>query len=190
MFKENRNREQLGHLFPQIPISHPRKGTCSNIWQVGAVMNILLKGQKINFNKDGSNPRSKLDRVHNYNPGMGFGFNHSLGLDHPDCANRYSRRLRDLVKDCLLREPLTRPSSIQLVQRTTEGLECTVQVIQGTTPSIPPSIAFRKVSFVAISNPEPPLEWTIDTSEFELDMRDEELLASNAPTDTAGGKGF
>lgn len=60
-------------------------------------MKILLKGQLVNFNKAEPGPESKLDRCQRYGFGTGGGINHSFGLDEPDCVNRYSCRLRELV---------------------------------------------------------------------------------------------
>jgi serine/threonine protein kinase len=145
-------------------------------------MNILLKGQLVNFNKAGSDPESKLDRCQTYNFRTGGGINHSVGLDEPDCVNRYSCRLRELVKHCLMREPLSRPSSVQLVRRTTEGLAIAHNVARDSPPNIPQQIASRNILFRAAKNPEPPIEWTIDLSEFKLDMQDKELLSPNVPT--------
>jgi hypothetical protein len=152
-------------------------------------MNILLKGQKLNFNNEGANPRSTLDRSL-HNPRIGSSVNHSIGLDEPDCVNRYSRCLRELVKDCLLREPLTRPSSIQLIQRTAQGLRSALEAIRGLPPDPPDVIAARNIPLLAITNPDPPMEWTIDTSEFELDIRDVELLTPNLPTAETGNRGI
>lgn len=152
-------------------------------------MNILLRGQKLNFNKEGTNRQSTLDRSL-HNPRIGSSVNHSIGLDELDCANRYTRSLRELIKDCLLREPLTRPSSIQLIQRTAQGLRSTLEAIRGLPPDPPDVVAARNIPLLAIINPEPPMEWTIDTSEFELDIRDEELLAPNLPTARTGNRGI
>jgi hypothetical protein len=101
-------------------------------------MNILLKGQLVNFNKAGSDAESKLDRCQRYNFGTGGGINHSVGLDEPGCVNKYSCRLRELVKHYLLREPLSRPSSVQLVRRTPEGLAIAHNAARDSPPSIPP----------------------------------------------------
>ena len=187
-FRESKLKEQLGHAFPHIPISHPRKGTCSNVWQVGAVMNILLKRKMLNFNSnDGGSSPKILDRFLGYSLGLGNGINHSIGLDERECANLYSRRLRELVKRCLMREPFDRPSSTTLVQHTTEGLAYSYHTIQGLQSNIPPQIASRDIPILTLSNPEPPMEWIIDTSEFELDMRDNELLTRNVPAASTGG---
>lgn len=37
--------EGMQHPFRALKIRNPRKGACSNIWQVGAVMNALLLGK-------------------------------------------------------------------------------------------------------------------------------------------------
>lgn len=153
-------------------------------------MNILLKGKKIHFNKEAFNLQSKLDRSQHYAPTLGLGYNHSIGLDTPDCINRYSLCLRQLIKDCLLREPLARPTSIELVRRTTEGLKTALEAVKNTAPLLPASLRSRNIPFTKITNPEPPTAWTIDTSDFELDMRDRELLTPNAPTATMGSTGL
>jgi hypothetical protein len=130
-------------------------------------MNTLLIGKKINFNERGSDPQSMLDRFNTYSPGIGSGLNHSIGLNELDCANRYSRRLRDLVKRCLLREPLARPSSTQLVQFTTEGLEYIYNAMPGVLTTIPPTIASRNIPFLTVPRPEAPKEWEIETLDDE-----------------------
>jgi hypothetical protein len=43
--------EGMQHPFRALKIRNPRKGACSNIWQVGVVMNSLLLGKPLNFNK-------------------------------------------------------------------------------------------------------------------------------------------
>jgi hypothetical protein len=137
-------------------------------------MNTLLIGKKLHFNGRGFDPQSRLDSFNTYSPVIGFGLNHSIGLNELDCANRYSRRLRDLIKLCLLREPLARPSSTQLVQLATEGLECIYNAMSEVLTTIPPTIASRNIPFLAIPRPEPQLEWEIEILDDEMDMLDVE----------------
>lgn len=189
-FRPNSNGQHGGHTLPHIPVQHPRKGTCSNIWQVGAVMNILLIGKKIHFNTRESDSQRTLDRCNCYFPGIGFGFNHGIGLNDPDCINHYSGRLRELVKHCLLREPLARPSSKQLVKLTTEGLEYTYSAISGVLTTIPPGIASRNIPFLTNPRPQPPMEWAGEISDLEMDWIDVELPITNVPKEQKNVRGL
>lgn len=89
-----------------------------------------------------------------------------------------------------MREPLSRPSSVQLVRRTTEGLAIAHNAARDNPPSIPQKMASRNTLFRATKHPEPPIEWTIDISEFELDMQDKELLVPYAPIPVLKTTGF
>jgi hypothetical protein len=49
--------------------------------------------------------------------------NHSQRLKSPEITANYSKELRELAQECMLRAPLLRPNSITLFQRTRTGLD-------------------------------------------------------------------
>jgi hypothetical protein len=127
-------------------------------------MNALLLGLKVGPNMTGavldhSNPNGRLRR----------GPNHSYGLDGNEIVERYSRTLIELVKECLIREPLDRPISVMLARRARDGYQAAIQVARGV-PQLSANI--RGIRFVGLTQPEPPQAW---------------LNALEEPADTTGG---
>lgn len=76
-----------------------------------------------------------------------------------------------------MREPEHRPSSTQLAMRTTAGLHSAL-CAQRRLPDLPERIA--RIPIVGLEQPEPPADWEIDTSEFDLAQR--ELAADFSPS--------
>ena len=195
--------EIAGPNFAHIPLYNPRKGTCTNIFQIGGVMNILMKGQKINFNKNGDDPNATLEKTYHPMPGfdanqglsgydnptLPFNYHHAIGLDNEDCMMRFSSTLRRVVKHCMVRDPLMRPNSSMLLHMTAQGLAMALEAVKSTPlPPLPKVLLDREVPFTKIANPEPPLLWTITTDELELDVRDMDLSnPQNIPSAPQGG---
>ncbi|CZR68808.1 uncharacterized protein PAC_18708 [Phialocephala subalpina] len=153
-----------------IPLDHPRKGTCSNIWQVGAIMNSIILREHINFNPNdvkGANPplvnRSKLKNPSTIrNIGLSTQLNHSQGLKDKAITDLYSVALLTLVQECLFREPEQRPTADALVE---------------PFPLLPHP--FRNMKFNDTDGPvEPPTSWLVNHVQDEngggyYDARDE-----------------
>lgn len=101
MFGEDRG-------FPKRPYT----GTCTNVFQVGAVvLNIMTR-------KPGKIARVPIA----YGPMTlvkGKGDTHAQELES---VNIYSDGLRRLVAECVLREPLNRPSTVNILARVRAGL--------------------------------------------------------------------
>lgn len=81
--------------------------------------------------------------------------------------------------ECLMRESNHRPSPSELARRTREGLALALAAAQ-QQPALPPNIA--TIPLVGLRQPEPPEHWTIDTSDFDLDVRD--INTASTPTDS------
>ncbi|KAG0647414.1 Serine threonine-kinase GIN4 [Hyphodiscus hymeniophilus] len=173
--------ERMAHPFRHIPIQHPRKGACSNTFQIGAVMNCLLVGNFINFNADDTSPPTICTDNH----WLRRGYNHSIGLNTDDMRQRYSDNLRTLIMECMMREATFRPKSTDLAIRTAAALQ-TADFVAKNRPILPPSVA--AIPMVGLLQPEPPLEWDIDTSEYDIAQRDYVIVPDiPSPTPDTGG---
>ncbi|KAF8852721.1 kinase-like protein [Acephala macrosclerotiorum] len=170
-----------------IPLNHPRKGTCSNIWQVGAIMNSIILRGHINFNPDvvkGVNPplvnRSKLESPSTLrNINLSSQLNHSQGLEDKTITNLYSAALLTLVQECLFREPEFRPTADVLVEYTNFGLQTAMVKLKKTRPFPLLPHPFRNMKFNDANGPvEPPTAWLVNHVQDEngggyYDARDE-----------------
>lgn len=141
-------------------------------------MNCLMLRSRIRFNQPPvSATFSKLPGRDNVLVGR---INHSRGLDNSKIAATYSKELRQLVQECMLRVPLKRPSPINLVERTRAGLGTTAKAIDTTKilPDLPADMA--RVPVAGLGIPEPPTEWLVDEWQFEDGMYQERgRLGSN-----------
>ena len=127
-------------------------------------MNSLLLGLEVAPNTGGA----QLDHD-NSNDQLRRGPNHSYGLDWDEITDRYSRTLIELVKECVIREPLDRPIPTTLVRRALEGYHAATQAATAV-PQLPEDI--RANRFVGLNQLEPPQAW---------------LLPLQQPEDTTGG---
>lgn len=78
--------------------------------------------------------------------------NHSLNLEQEDIIKLYSKTLITLVMECLVRSPLHRPSSIELVRRTRDGLRAALAVSEDTIAELPLPAGIDKIPYVNQSN--------------------------------------
>jgi hypothetical protein len=94
--------------------------------------------------------------------------NHSQRLETPEITASYSKELRELVQECMLRAPLQRPNSITLFQRTRTGLDAAAQVIDPAQimANLPPAIA--QVPVMSMQQLEPPRSWLFGNNKFKL----------------------
>jgi serine/threonine protein kinase len=154
------------NAFKDYPLRHPRKGTCSNIFQIGCVMNCLLLGQKRHFNIDDTTlHKSKL------NDDLRGQWHHAIDLETRFISELYSSDLRALVTECLLRESLNRPSSVELVNRCQAGKAAADKVSRDTNRPhghIPEKL--KTMRLIPLKPPEPPEDWLNDINHFESDI--------------------
>ncbi|KAI9052629.1 hypothetical protein LZ554_003971 [Drepanopeziza brunnea f. sp. 'monogermtubi'] len=174
-----------------IGVQNPRKGTCSNIWQVGAIMNCLILQVNHDFNPnrcdDPRDPRTSRSSLAERGTPLASNLNHSIQLDRGEEAERYSKTLRMLIQECLFREAPLRPSSIQLVDAASQGLNSTMRGILALTKrtgnsglqALPANIQAVAVRMPGYLDPEPPTSFLVDHRAW-----DEALI----PTSILGGE--
>ena len=141
------------------PLKSPRKGTCSNIWQAGALINCLLVGLYIDFNSKDNAKKVGLSFLEPSNQKLTRILNHSVDLEAKEIRDRFSITLRVLIQECLLRESTSRPSSIDLVKRTREGFKAALEAAKKTNAAASP---MDNIPFVALEPAEPPVAWTVE----------------------------
>jgi hypothetical protein len=131
--------------------------TCSNIFQIGCVMNFLILGKQTDLNAKGL----KLGKVQ-FPEDIEYGSRkpmlcHSQGLNDPDITEHYSRALLDMVKKCMLREPEDRPKAPGLVKMVRRYRDHALKTA-GERQAPPPG-DLGKVRMAGMNPPEPPDEW-------------------------------
>ncbi|KAK6582490.1 hypothetical protein PZA11_004898 [Diplocarpon coronariae] len=177
-----------------IPLEHPRKGTCSNIWQIGAIMNSLLLQENFDFNPercdDPRDPRTARSSLAERGTTLALELNHSIRLNTGEGAERYSKSLRMLIQECLLREAPLRPTSTQLANDTLQGLNVVMSSVLLLTqrtglsglqglPAGLPNIPMRPTGF---QDPEPPTSFLVEHRAW-----DDAFAAAQATTGTRLG---
>jgi hypothetical protein len=87
-------------------MKHPRKGSCTNVFQVGSLMHTLIQRKNMNpADKDISSwdaPFTRKEYAGTYTKGAEL-------FDEP-WNKLYSKELRELVMECMMFEPTDRPS--------------------------------------------------------------------------------
>lgn len=138
-------------------------------------MNMLLLGRSLHFNVEG------VTLVHsNLTPQLQLGATHSIELDTAPVSDLYSATLRALVMECLLREPLQRPVSIDLVARCQAGLAAALTQ-QRSNPAVASPEALAHIPTVGLRPPEPPHSWIYDPLVNEWNEDDEFNATSGLP---------
>ena len=112
---------------------------------------------------------SGLDQS-NLNDQLRRGPNHSVGLGAGVVRRRYSRTLRELVKECLIREPDDRPTSRALVERVRAGHRIAMNTARAV-PQLPANL--RAISFAGLPRPEPHGSWDVDPADEPADTTGE-----------------
>jgi hypothetical protein len=112
-------------------VPNPRYGTCSNIWQIGLIMQTLMRrpAHREPEWREFITYQSKLTaRLTSGGNTVG-----SMMDAEADYTGRsiYSKELRALIAECLLLAPANRISPVELVQRTADGVG-TAQMSMGT----------------------------------------------------------
>lgn len=157
-------------------------------------MNCLLLQQNLNFNPnrcdDPRDPRTSRSSLAERGTTLATHLNHSIRLETDEIADRYSKTLRLLIQECLLREAPMRPSSIQLVYATAQGLDATMRGILLLTqrtgrsglPKLPVNLQNVPIRALGYLDPEPPTAWLVDHRQW-----DEAFLPASQPGTKLGG---
>ncbi|EKD16058.1 hypothetical protein MBM_06069 [Drepanopeziza brunnea f. sp. 'multigermtubi' MB_m1] len=136
---------------------HSRKGTCSNIFQVGCVMHSLVTGARRNTY---ANPSEH--RVSTCNANLLRGGTHGQDMEDARYAG-YSQTLRELIMECMMREPPLRPTSQQAKERVASGLAFSLRafatILQFKTNKGLVDVPYRYV------DPEPPEDLLVPEDE-------------------------
>lgn len=117
-----------------VPLKNPRKGTTTNIFQIGCVMHCLIKlaSQDFRILKRGST--IKVERFGRQLPTPGEfqqrGETHGVDLNDID-EKVYSKELCSLVMKCMFREPLFRPTALELQREVKLGLDTATAIMEG-----------------------------------------------------------
>ncbi|CAG8982414.1 hypothetical protein HYALB_00007093 [Hymenoscyphus albidus] len=195
----------------------PRKGNCSNVWQIGAIMNSLITRRRLNFNPANAKEMAMFypdDRLLSRRPLCSdvLKTNHNssqclepeytsatasasasasvnrptasqrkrkrtltLTRHHPEeqeqkdegipiAGKKYSNSLLNLTQECLLREPLLRPSYKSLLKRAKLGYENAKKSVDPKNFSTakdqtlpPPSFDLATIPFEEPFANEPPI---------------------------------
>jgi hypothetical protein len=91
-------------------MKHPRKGSCTNVFQVGSLMHTLIQRKNMNpADKD----ISAWDLPFTRKEYAGTNTKGAELFDEP-WNKLYSRELRELVMECMMFEPTDRPSVLEL----------------------------------------------------------------------------
>ncbi|KUJ10905.1 kinase-like protein [Mollisia scopiformis] len=172
-----------------IPLLHARKGTCSNIWQVGAIMNAMILRAHMDFNpdeiKNANPPLVNISKLRSPSAqrqiNLGSQLNHSQGLEDKVITDLYTAQLLTLIQECLFREPEYRPKCDELVEYANLGLQKANKELgpSGWASVTEPEIVdpYDKVPILSSGTPpEPPTSWKVahvklPTGEF-VDARD------------------
>ncbi|KAE9367894.1 kinase-like protein [Stipitochalara longipes BDJ] len=103
-------------------IRDPKYGSATNIWQIGLIMQTLMRRRRSpdwqNYTMYQSTATPRLA-----NGGKTVGLNLDAEQDYLPYGSIYSRSLRNLIAECLLLTPASRPSPQELVKRTAEGTD-------------------------------------------------------------------
>lgn len=62
----------------------------------------------------------------------GRGETYGMDLTHNDVKRLYSKELRSLVMECMMREPTSRPTSVELQNRVRQGLSTALKIATRT----------------------------------------------------------
>lgn len=118
-------------------------------------MNCLLAGVYLDFNSKENADKVAVSTMQPRNRKLTRELNHSVDLQTPEIARRYSVTLRELIEECLLRESLSRPSSIEIVKRTREGLELALKTAHQANENAKAK-SMSSVPCAALEPAEPP----------------------------------
>lgn len=106
----------------------PRKGACSNIFQIGCIMHALLR-REVRYP---ATLKQQLWRAPFSEPRYSGKFTHGSDLFSVPWKNLYSATLRELVTECLMFEPDDRPTLVDLQTRVAAGKRvATEQIARG-----------------------------------------------------------
>jgi hypothetical protein len=113
-------------------VQNPHYGTPTNIWQIGLIMQVLMRkppGGRPDWPnyttyKSTATPRLKCG-------GPTAGSLLDAEQDYTGCNSIYSRELRSLIAECLILTPANRIPVQELVKRTVDGI-ASVQMSMGT----------------------------------------------------------
>lgn len=137
-------------------------------------MNSLLLLETLNFNPqvvdDPRDPRTTRSTLAPLGTYQQTNLNHSIRLETTEMSARYSKELRLLIQECLLRPPQLRPDSVELVKRCVAGLNTAILSIAaiaartGTTGLPPLSQSFLNVPIrePGYAELEPPTPWNVN----------------------------
>ncbi|KUJ12865.1 kinase-like protein [Mollisia scopiformis] len=101
---------------------NPRRGACSNIFQIGCIMHALLMLEKKYPALTKSSPWQGPFRGNNLQRGQAK-YTHGQDLFRQQWAALYSNTLRELIMECLMFEPDDRPLPGDLQRRVAAGLD-------------------------------------------------------------------
>lgn len=107
-----------------VPLINPFYGTPCNVYQVGCMIHTLMTRQDKDL-KDAFYYQSPA------NERLSYGFTQGHELERvSSLAKLYSSHLRELVMECMMREPEHRPDSLRLQFRVARGLEAALETLQ------------------------------------------------------------
>lgn len=107
-----------------VPLINPFYGTPCNVYQVGCMIHALITRQDKDL-KDAFYYQSQA------NERLRYGFTQGHELERvSSLAKLYSSHLRELVMECMMREPEHRPDSLRLQFRAARGLQVALNALQ------------------------------------------------------------
>lgn len=106
----------------------PRKGACSNIFQIGLLMHALLR-REVRYPATIEKQPWKAPFTR---PEYRGKFLHGSDLFQQRWANLYSKTLRELIMQCLMWEPNDRPDPLDLQKSVATGLTAALREATST----------------------------------------------------------
>jgi hypothetical protein len=85
----------------------------------------------------------------------------------------FSKRLRELVMECMMREPALSTTGLRLLERTMEGLEMALKAADFTVGGRE-LLDFEKIEVVGLVDPESPHDWLAENEESSVESEAEE----------------
>ncbi|CAG8951817.1 hypothetical protein HYFRA_00005621 [Hymenoscyphus fraxineus] len=133
-------------------LRRPRKGPYTNVYQIGAIMhNLVARRDSDQFFIPINTWRNTLRGL------FKSGETQGVRMDNNDVKGYYSKALRELIMDCMNKEPLNRPSTEELQRRTLQGREVAAESARMKRPSNDQNdINWDEVAFITNQFPEPP----------------------------------
>ncbi|KUJ17529.1 kinase-like protein [Mollisia scopiformis] len=130
------------------PLKNPRKGTTSNIYQIGCIVHCLITLTTKDFRSKKGGLKGMLNSLKRGGETQG------ADLDKREFKNLYSKTLRELVMRCMMREPLQRPGALKLQIEVRKGFEAATAAAKKS--NVFKDGGLTSIPMVGTAWPEPP----------------------------------